>query len=275
VPLGFARSALFSVARRNTSAIVQGQPLPIAPLRGSQLTYSGPPLSQHHALAWQAVIQAATEAEARNGEPFTVPADALLRAMGGKGDDTKQRGRLWRWLQDLTAARVDFSTQTQDYTGALLFEVVRDRPSGRLSVRLNPKLTTLLGNEILRNDLARKAGLGRNLLALWLHDYIATHLRPPAESVSTLRDWCGSPLALPQFRQRLRAAMNLLMKGSTPLVVAWSIDQHDRLIVQKTATRVVILPPDVASAKQAGARHQERARADLERAQQQRARVAL
>lgn len=275
VPLGFVRSALFGVARYDAVAVVHQRPLAISPLRGGKLTYSGPLLNQHHALLWQAIVQAAAEAGPIDEQPFIASCDALLRAMGGKGNDTKQRARVWSWLQDLVAARLEYSTDAQDYTGPLVFEAARDKASGRLSLRLNPKLIRLLGDEVLRNDLARKAALGRNLLALWLHDYFASHLRPPPETVETLRNWCGSPLALPQFRQRLRSALNQLAKGSCPLVVAWSIDRRDRLIVEKTATRVVILPALSAQARQAGARQQDKQRADVERAQCQRANVAL
>lgn len=274
VPLGLARSALFGVARPGGAEIVQ-RAITIAPLRGARLRYSGPQLSQHHALLWQAILQAAAEEGATGDQPLTIAADNLLRAMGGKGHDSEQRARVWRWLKDLTAARIEYSTITHDYAGPLVFEVLRLKPSGLLSVRLNPTLFHLIGDEVLRNDLARKARLGRNMLALWLHDYIGTHLRPPPEPVAELRGLCGSPLALPQFRQRLRAALDLLTRGDDALVLSWSIDRRDRLIVEKRPTRVVILPPQSAEAKQAATRHQGRKQAEIERARQQRAGLAL
>lgn len=113
------------------------------------------------------------------------------------------------------------------------------------------------------------------MLALWLHDYIGTHLRPQPEPVATLRSLCGSPLALPQFRQRLRAALDLLTRGDDALVLSWAIDRRDRLIVEKRPTRVVILPPQAAQAKQAAARHHGHKQAEVDRLRQQRARVAL
>lgn len=274
VPLGLARSALFGVARPNGLESVQ-RSIAIAPLRGCLLRYSGPQLCQHHALLWQAILQAATEQGATGGQPLTIAADSLLRTMGGKGNDTEQRARVWRWLNDLTAARIEYSTITHDYTGPLIFEVLRLKPSGLLSVRLNPTLHHLIGNEVLRNDLARKARLGRNMLALWLHDYIATHLRPPPEPIAMLRDLCGSPLALPQFRQRLRGALDLLMRGGDALVLSWCIDHRDRLIIEKRPTRVVILPPQAAQAKQDASNRQRGKQAEIDRARQQRARLAL
>jgi hypothetical protein len=275
VPLMIARSALFGVARANRKQMLQGHTIAAADPLGVSLLYSGPQLSQYHALLWQAIIQAATRAKVADDQMFSVSADALLRAMGGQGNDTKQRGRLWGWLKDLTAARVELTTKTQGYVGPLVFEVARDTISKQVAVRLNPKLMRLLDSEVLRNDLARKAALGRNMLALWLHDYIATHLRPPPVAVVDLRDLCGSPLELPQFRQRLRAAMDLLAKGDDPLVLSWSLDQSDRLIVKKQSTRVIVLPAEVARAKQLGIQHQDRKWDGIQKARAQRARVAL
>ncbi len=274
VPLGLARSALFGVARPGSTEIVQ-HTIAIAPLRGSRLRYSGPQLSQHHALLWQAILQAAIEQCITGDQPLTIAADHLLRAMGRKGDDSEQRARVWRWLKELTAARIEYNTITHDYAGPLVFEVVRLKPSGVLSVRLNPTLFHLIGDEVLRNDLARKSRLGRNMLALWLHDYIGTHLRPPPEPVAVLRDLCGSPLALPQFRQRLRAALHLLTQGDDALVLSWSIDRRDRLIIEKRPTRVVILPPQAAQTKQDASNRQRGKQAEIDRARQQRARIAL
>lgn len=275
VPLGIARSALFGVGRHGRMQILHRQPIAILALRGAQLTYIGPKLTQHHALLWQAVIQVATDLSVNDDQPFAVAADVLLRAMGGQGNDTKQRQRIWEWLKDLTHAQIEYSTDTHDYAGPLVFEVARDKVKQKLALRLNPNLISLLSNEVLRNDLARKASLGRNMLAMWLHDYIATHLRPPAEEVEALRQRCGSTLALPQFRQRLRSAMQVLSKGKDPLVLSWSIDNRDRLTVKKTATRVVILPSEVAQAKSAGARQAARQWNDIEGARKRRAKVAL
>jgi hypothetical protein len=275
VPLSFARSALFGIARGNRHSMLQDHPVAAADPLGVSLRYSGPRLTQHHALLWQAVIQAAASSKVADDRPFTVSADALLRVMGGRGNDSKQRERVWRWLKDLTGARIELFTKTQGYAGPLVFEVARDTITRQVAIRLNPKLIRLLDNEVLRNDLARKAALGRNMLALWLHDFLATHLRPPPMAVAELCALCGSPLALPQFRQRLRAAMSLLAKGVHPLVVSWELDRSDKLSVVKSATRVIILRAGVAEAKQKGIRYQNRKEDAIQKARAQRARVAL
>ncbi len=275
VPLGFARSAMFGVARHDRTVMVSCHPIPINDPRGISFIYSGPKLSHYHALLWQAVIQAAQCADVKDETPFTVSADALLRAMGSKGGDTKQRGRVWEWLKDLTAARVELLTRSKAYVGPLVLDAARDDRSGTVCIRLNSKLIGLLDYEVLRNELARKSALGRNLLAMWLHDYFATHLRPQPERIARLRDVCGSPLALPQFRQRLRTAMTLLTEGERPLVTSWCIDKKDRLIVRKNPTSVELFDPKNAEAKQRGVWAHDRKADAIQKARAQRARVAL
>lgn len=246
VPLGLLRSRLFPVGSASShGAIVYlyARPLPMAAQRGERLAYRGPRLSQQHALAWQAVLVAAEGKDAMAGQEFEMSPDKLLRLMGGKGGDHSQRQRLAGWLTDLTQARIDYATRLHRYAGPLVASVEHTE-SGRLRLRLDPELRTILRNEVLRNDLARKARLGLNSLALWLHDYIATHLRPPADSVERLRHLSGSPLKLPQFRIRLRAALALLHAGPDPLVSEGGIDVFDRLIIaRKAPTPVVILAP--------------------------------
>lgn len=223
--------------------------MPMAAQRGEKLAYRGPPLTQQHAIAWQAVLLAAEVKGAMDGEHFEVSPDFLLRQMGGRGGDRSQRERLTNLLMDLTRARIQYTTRLNAYAGPLLATVsITIKPRGRFVLQLDPQLQYILRNEVLRNDLARKAQLGLNSLAMWLHDFIATHLRPPPQPVDHLRTLSGSILPLPQFRTRLRTAIARLKDGPEPLVIVGGIDQFDRLVIeQKAPTRVVILAPDVAA----------------------------
>lgn len=244
MPLGLLRSSLFAVGspdEHGTIVYIYKRPMPMAAQRGEKLAYRGPPLNQHHALVWQAVLLAAEGKDAMDGKAFEISPDKLLHHMGRKGGDRQQRQRLRRWLGELTRARIDYTTRLQRYTGPLLASVA-PTPQGRLILALDPKLREILRNEVLRNDLARKARLGSNTLALWLNDYLATHLRPPPEAVERLRTLSGSRLNLAQFRIRLRAAVALLKAGPDPLIIAGGIDPFDRLVIEEKApTRVVIL----------------------------------
>ena len=253
MPLGLLRSPLFAVGcpdEHGTIVYIYKRPMPMAAQRGEKLAYRGPPLNQHHALVWQALLLAAEGKDAMNGKAFEISPDKLLHHMGRKGGDRQQRQRLRCGLADLTRARIDSATRLQRYAGPLLASVALT-PRGRLILALDPKLREILRNEVLRNDLARKARLGSNTLALWLNDYLATHLRPPPEAVDRLRILSGSRLNLAQFRIRLRAAVALLKGGPDPLIIAGGIDQFDRLVIEEKApTRVVILAAEAAPTQQ-------------------------
>ena len=178
--------------------------------------------------------------------------DAFLKLIGRKGGDHKQRKLLFGWLNDLYDANITYSTVTHNYMGRLLVSINQEKKTGHITIQLNSDLTQLLGNEVLVNDLRRKASLGKNQLAMWLHDYLATHQLPPADLVDTLRKLSGSNLKLPQFRHRLRSALDLLT-GQTAehLIYQWSIDKRDRLIVDKRPTSVTLLPASVTDIKSA------------------------
>lgn len=276
VPLGIARSALFSVASEDHE-FIRDKLIATSPVRGTSLRYTGPRLGQHHALLWQAIIQAAYVQGVSTKEDPTVETscDALAKAIGCKGRDTRQRARIWRWLRDLMTASIEYSTDTHlTYARTLVYKVDRVERN-LLSIKLDPELFHLLGNEVLHNNLARKASLGRCALTLWLHDYISTHLRPPVEQIEALRVLCGSPLALPQFRQRLAIAMDALKGGDDSLVASWEFVGHDRerIKIEKRPTKVVILPVKIGQTNAFPS--SKRRKSDIERAQQQRSKVAL
>lgn len=251
IPLGLARSALFSCGRVPGGQDEGQRKVPIAPQRGAKLEQKGPWLGQGHALAWQAVLHWAAEARIEDDRPFPVSVDDLLRVLGRKGGDSDQRARMRHYLHQLTKARIGYRTDLHTYGGPLLLQAIRHSPTGPMVLRIPSELPALLTNEILRNDLPRKCGLGVDALALWLHDYVATHLRPPPDAVDALRMWSGSGQDLPHFRHTLRRALRRLSpavaatEAGAPrcaapgaLVLDWRIDRHDRLHIQKAPTSV-------------------------------------
>lgn len=256
--MGLLRSALFSASILPRGKEKEAPLLNNVPVRidggalGGTLLYSGPRLTQRHSLVWQAVICAARAAGVGDNDRFLVPADQLLSMIGSAADDQHQRRRLWQTLSDLSKAHIAYTSKRVDYAGTLVSSVVHDTkrrskdetPTGWLAIRLNADLTPYLSDEVLFNDLRRKARLGKNYLACWLHDYIATHKVPPAKSVAAIRTECGSTTKqLRDFRSRLKAAMNHLMGGDEALVQSWSLDEQDRLVVVKKAeTKVKLLP---------------------------------
>ena len=286
LPLGIPRSALFAVGR-SPADTSQRRVVPIAPYRGAKLIQTGPALGQHHALAWQAVIHWAKEAGIEDDRPFTVAADDLLRVLGGRGQDSAQRCRMGRWLAELAATHIDYRTDMHKFEGPLLGQARADS-RGRPLLRLPVGWQALVRVEISRNNLGRKCGLGLHSLGLWLHDYIATHQRPPPVTVDTLRHWSGSAQDLPHFRHDLRAALRRLAPkvpstaldapepckpAPNALVLDWQIDRRDRLHIEKSPTSVHL--SETGGKAAAIAKTSTRQELEVQRARMQRAKVAL
>jgi len=250
MPLAMVRGALFSVAENGERSVRRQVAVESGPL-GIDVQYTGPHLNQEHFKAWQAVIHLAKEGGGLDGEQFVVPVTAVMRAMGQTYRDHDQRVRAWRLLEDLSQASVYLCSNRSRYTGALVFSVVHEEASGKMALRLNPDLAQLLSDEVLQNDMLRVLGLGRNQIAIWLHNYYASHKAPPAVSVKELQRLCGTKLDLPRFRQRLRTSLDRLKSGVRPLLTDWEIDANDMVRVKKIPTQVKLLPAHVKEAKSA------------------------
>lgn len=277
MPLGFARSALFSVQER-TGKTLQRVKLPAGP--GIELNYTGPRLHQQHALVWQSVVallleqHAATGADLLEGQQQLLTNRRKLLDAAGKRD-TSNTTRCWVWdtLTELQSGQIALRTNRQRFSDSLLGALTMDEKTGEISIAIEARMIDLLRDEVAVINLKRKATLGRSQLALWLHDFISTQSNDKAFPwpLKELHRLCGSSLALPQFRQRLRTAAARLTKGTDPLLTAWHIDKHDRLVYTKIRTLVVLLP-DQAKAFQLGASRHEQ---DVEAAKAQRQRVLL
>ena len=248
VPMGMVRSALFSasisgpmVERKEVSAERD--------LLGISITYSGPHLNQEHFKTWQAAIHLARLNDAMSGVVFTVSSSEMLRCMGKTYRDHKQRKILWDLLEDLRQASVSMSTNRSRYVGSLVFSIARDKITGQLCIRLNPELAQLLSNEVMENDMMRMMELGRDQLAIWLHNYYASHLSPRPVLVKELQRMCGTTLDLRRFRYRLKKCLGLLMGGIRPLITMFTIGADDLVRVEKTPTNVLLLSNEVMERK--------------------------
>lgn len=248
IPMGMVRSELFSaslsgpmVDRKDVSAERD--------LLGISIKYSGPHLNQEHFKAWQAAIHLARLNNAMSGVEFTVPASEMLRCMGKTYRDHNQRKVLWGLLEDLQKASVSMSTNRSRYIGSLVFSAAQDKITGQICIRLNPDLAQLLSNEVLENDMMRMMELGRDQLAIWLHNYYASHLTPRPMLVKELQRMCGTTLDLRRFRYRLKKCLTLLMGGIRPLITKFTIGADDLVRVEKTSTNVLFLSNEVIERK--------------------------
>jgi hypothetical protein len=239
-PLALLRSSLFAAAEH------RGEPMRNAVLVTSKhfsANYTGPRLSQQHAVIWQALI---LEHRSRCGHdsasPLCIRQTDLLRAIGRTDTSTPARKWLWEKLRDLQQAIVELTSPKHRYSGQLVGEVLKDEQTGAFEIHLPSKLAVLLSDELAFIDLDRKLGFGRNQLACWLHDFISTqhNTKHFPFAVKELHALSGSPLALRQFRPRLRKALTLLQAGTDPLLLSARINAADQLIFTKAATKVLM-----------------------------------
>lgn len=258
VPVSVLRCALFGVSFSGKTETDYVDVIVDRRLTGADIRYKGPHLNQDHLKIWQACIFLAKETVDLNGDKFIVSNFAdLLRLSGRSTGDSRQYAKAWQLLNDLTDAKVEISTSRVDYVGSLILEVVKDKTSGRVVIHMSEYLKNFMSNETLSNDMMRLAGLGRDQLAAWLHNYYASQKDPPKLTVSEIKELSGSTLDLPRLRQRLKKAMGKLQGGIRPLVVSWRLDgKTDTLHVKKVATTV-----DMRAAEAAAAAKFERRRA--------------
>lgn len=247
VPVSMVRSALFGVGvsgeTSNDRVIVVDKRL------GAEVKYSGPYLNQDHFKVWQACVYMARTTGGMNGEKFVVSNFAdLLRLCGSDPGDTPRYKKMWGLLRDLQKANVEIETGRVSYVGSLILEATKDKESGKLVIHLSSNLAQFMSNETLSNDMLRLAGLGRDQLAAWLHNYYASQKDPPPLTVAEIQKLSGTKLDMPRLRQRLKKALNKLQGGIRPLIVKWRITKETDVVhVVKNSTIVDMRTPSAVA----------------------------
>lgn len=238
VPMGLVRSALFGTARFNGERIESGS-IAAHHVLGTKIAYKGPRLNQLHAIVWQSILLLTKE---QGSCVVRVSGDRLIDMLGMSSRSGTNRDLILHRLEDLVGATVRYQTDTHQYFGTMLVGALRHEKTGHFEIEINPKVMGLLGNEVICNDLERKVALGKNQLALWLHDYISSHKVIYPISVDELRVLSGSEKELKKFRYELKKSMDIVSTGNDPLVKSWAINGDDKLTAEKGATKVVLIP---------------------------------
>ncbi|MDP4309741.1 hypothetical protein Q7W57_15180 [Stenotrophomonas geniculata] len=238
VPMGLVRSALFGTARFTGERIESGS-IAAHHVLGTKIAYKGPRLNQLHAIVWQSILLLTRE---QGSCVVRVSGDRLIDMLGMSSRSGTNRDLILQRLEDLVGATVRYQTDTHRYFGTMLVGALRHEKTGHFEIEINPKVMDLLGNEVICNDLERKVALGKNQLALWLHDYISSHKVIYPISVEELRVLSGSEKELKKFRYELKRSMAIVSTGNGPLVKSWAINGDDKLTAEKGATKVVLIP---------------------------------
>lgn len=247
IPIPFVRSSLFSIATSG-DAHVEKVVLDVdkGPL-GIHVLYKGPHLNQEHSKLFQALLFIARQRNVLDGSEFHVYAQDLMRHMGKRYRDQDQRDNIWNWLGDLKDASLELCTKSSDYKGSLLMSIERNKTTGLCALRIDPKLAKLLQNETLENDMGRVASLGRDYLAIWLHNYFASWGTFRNIPISEIYKLCGSKTKeLRQFKYQLKMAMTKISELEGSFIEEFSISSDNIIYVSKKKTHVRLLRPEQA-----------------------------
>ena len=233
------RSALFGVIERGQRKAVKREA--IAAVNGLNIHYTGWRLDQGDFDVLAHSLHLASHQSTGQYVQFT--AKGFLKGIG------RSHGKSGReWLKDslrrLTASAVEISLEVQShfgpeafsYTGSLLDEFYYTEEDQTYFLKFNAKLATLFDAGWTQLQWQQRLAL-RTDLAKWLHGFYASHRLPYPMKVSTLQQLCGSDCGrLSDYRSKLRLALDELVKAE--ILASWSIDQEDKVHVQKTDLKV-------------------------------------
>lgn len=230
VPNCVLRSALFAVIKRGPRSYQQR--VSIAALDGIEILFSGPRLDQADLDVWEQCLHLSRRQVL--GERVEFGSRDFLRAIGRSGG-----GKDAEWLKGALTRLQSSVIEVQDgkraYSGQMILPYTRDDETGRLAVQINHDVVRLYGEDgWTAVEVEQRRALARQPLAQWLHGFYATHARPFALKVETIRDLCGSENAkLFDFRRELKDA---LAKVSDATGWVMKIDGDDLVQVSKRPT---------------------------------------
>ena len=233
------RSALFGVIQRGRRKAVKKEA--IAAVNGLSIHYTGWRLDQGDFDVLAHSLHLASHQSTGQYVQFT--AKGFLKGIG------RRHGKSGReWLKDslrrLTASAVEIRLEVQShfgpeafsYTGSLLDEFYYTEEDQTYFLKFNAKLATLFDAGWTQLQWQQRLAL-RTDLAKWLHGFYSSHRVPYPMKVSTLQQLCGSGCGrLSDFRSKLRLALDELVKAE--IIASWSIDQEDKVHVQKSDLKV-------------------------------------
>lgn len=254
MPTEFIGASLFSALNRSAKPIYLNKLTEIARLNSYRLVYRGRVLTQAHADVWMAIIELFRQrgtalhgvAEFRAGE--------MLRILD-REPHIRSRADLFEWINDMIACQVHLyepGDSTRVWLGGLLtgemdggvplVDIIRrineGKPIGEIRYRLmlHPQMREAFVRGYTGLEWSQRRSIGKNELALWLHQYLTAYRAPVRIEDLQLLSWQGragndpknvAGAASAAFRHRLRKAVRKLTQ--LKLIRKWKIDDHDRL----------------------------------------------
>lgn len=218
VPNAILRGALFGVGK--VRKLHQKRTL-ITALEGYEIRFKGETFNQTDLDVWETLLHLARLQPLGTKVEFT--ASSLLKELG-RGTGKTQHEQLKEELMRLIggAVEITWTKEKKAFAGALVSSYFRDDETGRYVVKFNPDMLELYGMGYTLIDWEDRKSLGQNNLAKWLQGFYASHAKPYPMKVVTLRDLCGSEEILKNFKIRLRAALDELVRVGT--VKSWTLE---------------------------------------------------
>jgi TrfA protein len=225
------RSALFSAVQSKDRRFINYEL--IAAVAGVEIRFLGKQLNQEDLEVCAQVFHLARLHPL--GDTCHTSAHGLLKSLGlstGRTNHRQLHASLIRLQQPFEIKAGRYS-----YSGSLIMEGAKDDLTRHYVIKVNPKLAPLFHNGWTGLDAQQRRKLRGKPLALWLHAFYASHAKPYAYKVETLRDLSGSRTAnLKHFRQSLRRALDELQATGT--IASWEIDSDDLVYVHKGSSIV-------------------------------------
>jgi hypothetical protein len=228
-PNDILRSALFAAIQGKGREFLK-QRL-IAAYDGIQIKYTGEQLEQSDLDVWEYVLHLARQHPLGTvchfkGATFL---KAICRSTGKKN---------YQWLDGvlsrLTACEVRIEHRGFIHGRGLVIAHDTDTKTRLYKVSIDPDTAKLYAAGWTAINWEQREQLRRQPLALWLHGYYATHVKPLPVKVDTLRNLSGSKAkALRNYRQQLRKALDELK--TIGAIASWQIDAADLVTVDRGA----------------------------------------
>lgn len=226
VPNAVLRGALFGVS--NDRKIHKTRDI-IAAVDGIEVRFKGEAFNQTDLDTWEMLLHLARLQPL--GTKVEFQARELLRALGRAGGKT-QHEQLKNEVVRLIGGVVEitWTEEKKTFGGALVHNFFRDEETQRYVVEFNPKLLELYGGGYTMVDWESRQALGRNNLAKWLQGFYSTHAKPYPLKVATLHKLCGSSEVLKNFKIKLKAALDKLVRVGS--LKSWEIQPGDLVAVE-------------------------------------------
>ena len=229
LPNALARSALFNISNKAGKRNYYQQEL-IASVSGVTISYTGQELRQRDEDVFLQLLHLARNKPLGEWVDFT--AYSLVKALGWSVNS-----RSYNDLRDIlnrlsaTSIIVMFNDGKDGYSGSLVRKFIWCTDSGEKLVKwrvyFEPEIIALFAPTGYTH-IYWELRLSLPPLAKWLHSFYSTHEIPFDYKLQTLWKLCGSTSGLPQFRQVMVDALNLLKERC--FLSGWSVDKDSGLV---------------------------------------------